>query len=566
MLVRYAVVMVIFMIDSVTLAFGRTPGCTGQEITAAPVTLIIGPNNSGKSILLKEIYNFCRTGTFGNSLLKHAKISGVPKELVQLAIDKVTWLPSAPAVGRADHVFVGKGTNAVEVQKKSLEFIINDPSNNITDFCRWYLNFRTLLLDGPSRIGLVNMQKSGDLQRKPESSLEVLFKDDKKRHEVRRVVQEAFGSYFVIDPTHTGHFRIRMSPAIPPSDSVERGLSAESIAFHSQAELVENASDGVKAFIGIITAIIAGDPSILLIDEPEAFLHPSLADKLGVELSLAAVKEGKRIFAATHSQAFLMGCINSGVPITIIRLTYKQGIATSRVLPSSEVTNLMKHPLLRSAGMLSGLFYESVVMTESDADRAFYQEINERLLRSPQGGGVPNCLFINAQNKQTLHVIMRPLRQMGIPAACVADIDVIKEGGKNWSNLLSGADVPAPVVKSANDLRLTVVDLISISGKNMKIDGGVSVLENKDRESLKHLLSLLATYGIFVVPSGELESWMRYLGTTGHGPDWLINIFDRMGSDINATGYAAPTHGDVWDFIRQIQAWISNPRRKGIPH
>jgi AAA15 family ATPase/GTPase len=47
--------------------------------------------------------------------------------------------------------------------------------------------------------------------------------------------------------------------------------------------LISDASDGVKAFIGILSELIAGDPKVILVDEPEAFLHPSLATTLGNE-------------------------------------------------------------------------------------------------------------------------------------------------------------------------------------------------------------------------------------------------------------------------------------------
>jgi predicted ATPase len=62
----------------------------------------------------------------------------------------------------------------------------------------------------------------------------------------------------------------------------------------------------VKAFTGIITALTAGDPHVVLIDEPEAFLHPSLASMLGVEVSRAAVSSDKRVFVSTHSPFFVM--------------------------------------------------------------------------------------------------------------------------------------------------------------------------------------------------------------------------------------------------------------------
>lgn len=109
--------------------------------------------------------------------------------------------------------------------------------------------------------------------------------------------------------------------------------------------------------------------------------------QLAQEVARAALSADKRIFASTHSPQFVMGCIQSGAPVNIIRLTYRGGVATARILPSDEILELMRHPLLRSTGLLSGLFYEFVVVTESDADRAFYQEVNERLLQfKPEWG------------------------------------------------------------------------------------------------------------------------------------------------------------------------------------
>jgi predicted ATPase len=45
------------------------------------------------------------------------------------------------------------------------------------------------------------------------------------------------------------------------------------------------ASDGVQAFVGIVCAVLWGDYRAILIDEPEAFLHPPLARKLGRQLT-----------------------------------------------------------------------------------------------------------------------------------------------------------------------------------------------------------------------------------------------------------------------------------------
>jgi len=99
----------------------------------------------------------------------------------------------------------------------------------------------------------------------------------------------------------------------------------------------------------------------------------------------------------------------------------------------------------------------------------------------------------------------------------------------------------------------------------MKIDGGINILQNDDKEALYNLFSKLADYGLFVVPNGELESWLKGLAVTGHGPNWLIAIFEKMGEDPNSPDYIKPENGDVWEFLEDISKWFFNPRRKGIP-
>ncbi len=302
-----------------------------------------------------------------------------------------------------------------------------------------------------------------------------------------------------------------------------------------------------------------------MIDEPEAFLHPSLAFLLGQEIARASSGSEKRLFVSTHSPNFVMGCIQSGAPVNIVRLTYRDGVATSRVLPNNDILRLMRNPLLRSTGVLSGLFYEFVVVTESDTDRAFYQEINERLQRFQPELGIPNCLFLNAQNKQTVQTIIRPLRALGIPAAGVTDIDVLKDGGMVWTSFLESANVPEVERQSLSTARAAVNQRFDQTGKDMKRSGGVSLLTNGDREAANNLIDRLAEYGLFVVRGGELECWLPGLMAQGHGPAWLITVFEKMGEDPAAAGYLKPSTDDVWAFISEIKRWLTNPGRKGIP-
>lgn len=102
------------------------------------------------------------------------------------------------------------------------------------------------------------------------------------------------------------------------------------------------------------------------------------------------------------------------------------------------------------------------------------------------------------------------------------------------------------------------------TGLNMKRDGGINVLRRNDREAAENLLKQLADYGIFVVSEGELESWLKSLACTGHGPPWLVSIFEAMGGNPETPGYVRPTDDDVWEFLGRIKSWFNNPLRRGI--
>lgn len=481
------------------------------------------------------------------------------------AIDRIT-IRSLPGeeIPEGD-IVIGSRNERKRVSKKWLLEVASNPNIDTSGFCTTFAKYMTLYLNGRNRIGLVDHQGAGDLQQDPISSFQVLFRDDAKRAELRRIVFEAFGVYLAIDPTNIGTLRLRLSGRPPINAVEERGLHAGAVEFHSKAILIDSASDGVKAFIGIMAEIIAGEPLVLLIDEPEAFLHPSLAFSLGREIATTTIGSKKRLFVSTHSPTFVMGCIQSSAPINIVRLTYRNQTPTARLLSSNTILKLMRNPLLRSTGVMSALFYESVVVTGSDADRAFYQEINERLLRFRPDWGIPNCLFLNAQNKQTVQVILRPLRELGIPGAGIVDIDILKEGGTVWSGFLDGGFVPEIEKQSLAVTRSAILKCLGQTGKNMKRDGGIDLLRGSDKEAAANLFDRLDDYGLFVVRGGEVECWLNHLGVKGHTPSWLVQVFEKMGERPESEDYVRPTGGDVWAFLSSVKGWLSNQQRKGIP-
>lgn len=555
------------MITNLKLKFGKAPGLEPIAFTPNAITVFVGPNNSGKSMALREILQYCQNGTPNtqNMILDSIQFQGFSRENINKKIGDVLLKPNFGEAIQPGHILVGKKGARHQLPEELLKRILENPNTNHNQFCGWYLSYNTLFLDGQSRIGLINDQNAGDLQQQPHSSFQVLIRDNSRRENIRRIIYEAFGRYFVVDPTNLGHLRIRLSDKAPESTIEEIGIHPEAVKFHAAAQPINEASDGVKAFSGILTEVIAGDPNVILIDEPEAFLHPALAYKLGLELSKATIGSDKKVFISTHSPNFVMGCIQSGVEVNIIRLTYKEKIPTARILSNAEILRLMRSPLLRSTNVLNGLFFESVIVTESDSDRAFYQEINERLLRFCPEKGIHNALFLNAQNKQTVPVIVKPLRDLGIAACGVIDIDMLKEGGTVFTTLLNSISVPDISHSGMATIRASIKAKCDASGLDMKKNGGVGILDADDARAANDLFDQLAEYGLFVVRNGELESWLKEMAATGHGSSWLIQMFEKMGEDPEKEQYLKPGTDDVWDFIFSIKKWLSNPRRKGIP-
>ena len=171
--------------------------------------------------------------------------SGLAEDQALRAIEHLQQTPSPGELLHVDYILVGSRFGREQVPFDRLTRCIQDPNNDLGAFCNWFFRHSTLILDGrKSRINLVDQQSAENLQQPPQSSFQVLFRDDAKRHEVRRIVFEAFRMYLVIDPTDLGRLRIRLSQQPPDSDLQERGIHAEAVDFHRNAEPIDRASDG----------------------------------------------------------------------------------------------------------------------------------------------------------------------------------------------------------------------------------------------------------------------------------------------------------------------------------
>ncbi|MEM6411785.1 MAG: AAA family ATPase [Pseudomonadota bacterium] len=551
------------MITSLQLKFGSRPGAEKLLISQPSVTVFVGPNNSGKSQLLRDILRALRGGSQEGVLLDEVTLRRLSRNEAEeyLSAREVPPIPKDQLLPSQGVFVFSPGEQRSIASRSQLLNTLTDPKSPGHHFCSYYCSHLTAALTGEGRLALVANQKKGDLLE-PVTMFARLLMDDDRREELREKIHDAVGLYFGLDAFQGDTIRIRFADSEPP---YERSFGDETAQWMKSASRAEEVSDGVRAFTGILFLLAIGDPKAVVIDEPEAFLHPSLAFKLGQEVGNSVAVDGKQVFVATHSPRFLMGLVQSGAKVDIVRLTHTQGIATARRLPADKVQTLFSDPLLRSANVLEGLFHEHVIVAEADADRAFYQEINDRLLAASQKRGIPNCLFLNANGKQTLHKIVKPLRSLGIPAAAIADIDALNLKGTDWTNLMAGSGLPKQSHSPLGQQRKSIWEALCSNDKNPKIDGGFSLLSESERELAGMLTQQLQNFGLFIVPVGEVERWLADIEIPRSKHTWLSSIFSKMGHDPADTNYISPGSGDVWAFLELVRVWLTNPHRSGIP-
>jgi predicted ATPase len=411
------------MIETIFLKF--TEATQPLRLDAEGVTILVGPNNSGKSLLLREIERKINEPAIPGKIVADIDVSFPSPE--EFALQAAALNERAPEGSREGYVHLFRySKGAMEAGGNELNWFLSIlGSRNKAAFMSNFINFFVIRLDGRTRFSLVDDRERGDLSGKvPVNFIAKIFMEDPLRNSIREVCLDAFNKYFVLDPTSGSLLKIRLS-STPPLNA-EQSLNAAARQFHAAAQYIKDASDGVQVFLGIIMAVFAGDYMMVLLDEPEAFLHPPLARKLGYRLALRATQRKEALFSATHSADFLMGCLQGTSRVKVLRLEYSDGKSKGTLVDSDALLNFLSKPLIRNSNVISALFHDGVVVTESENDRAFYSEIYHRL--ADEDKGLPSLLFVSAQNKQTIRDMIGPLRSFGVPAAGVVDIDILKRG------------------------------------------------------------------------------------------------------------------------------------------
>ena len=190
------------MLEQLIFTSGSNPKNKNPlSVDLAPLTIFVGPNNSGKSRALIDIEKqlTVQKSPPGNVISK-VIIKPLSNIEAQKEIESLSVEPNQHERHEGHRVLSrlnlsGEGRSRTLVYLQGILKEFSHPNDGIREYICQYYSLLTLRLDGKSRLSLTANQKTSDLQCEPNNNLSFLFKNNKERNELRNIVLDAFGKY-----------------------------------------------------------------------------------------------------------------------------------------------------------------------------------------------------------------------------------------------------------------------------------------------------------------------------------------------------------------------------------
>lgn len=555
------------------------------------IVVIVGSNNVGKSATLRAIKIKVRNSQYPDDII------------TELILEKIGDVEDAAGyltkIGRQPERHFVPG----ELSAFGQDFHLRDLADkwNSSDGLGPFARFFCHLLSAGERLNISAPADSIAVTTAPlVHPSHWMMQNDKLEIEVSEQFRKAFGEDLILHrvagskiPIHVGHR--------PQIEQGEDRLSFSYLKKIAALPSLEMQGDGMRSFAGILLSLATGSESILLLDEPEAFLHPPQARHLGYILANEPIFE-KQLFISTHSGDVLRGILDSNKKnVRILRLQRQSNLNYANELSPEKISELWNDPLLRYSNILDGLFHEKVIVCESDSDARFYSAIADNIYTDLKPGHRrPDVMFTHCGGKDRIAVVVRALRAVGVPVSIIVDFDVLNNenplkgiveaaGGDwttishQWNRVKSAVDVKKPEIDIAQ-LKVQLSDVIqrlngekglNIVSKEVnnllkqaspwsiaKTTGASYIPSGEPTSAYQSLISQLKTCGIFVVEVGEVECFVRSVGN--HGPKW-VNVALEKDLSSNEFDAAKKFVGEIIDTAVSTVIRPSTPLKKEAP-
>lgn len=524
----------------------------GQEldIVANDIVVFVGPNNAGKSQSLKDIY----------ALSKDKAPSVVISEI---AISKNTTSVSQLLSEIATGTHQGSHTSY-----KVLGRNIDIWSDTDDDFLRdnYYGSFREVFianLDTAARLTICN----------PPSSIR---RDGGKGHPIhyaafdskyRKWLSDSFKKAFGIEITPNIQFGSQIPLCIGSPVRLdgeyedEQSRQEEYAKILDTYEQVQNQGDGIKSFTGILLYLMLDYYRTYLVDEPESFLHPPQARIMG-QIIGQTLSDQQQAFISTHSEDVIKGLLEvCPERIKIVRITRQDDTNHFSILNNSEFNQVWNDPLLKYSNIMASLFHKSVVLCESDSDCKLYSIVESHIKQKQ--GKYSETLFIHCGGKHRMSKIVTALRSLNINVKLIPDIDVLNDQEvfkgivqafgidfrtmqTDYNNIVSNLHSPKEKI-NRNSAKVAITQVLDNSSnpelssreikdirevistiskwEAVKSAGATAIPPGNATASFRTMDQTLKNAGIYIVPVGELECFIKEVG--GHGPEWVNDVLEK---------------------------------------
>ena len=507
------------------------------------ILVVVGPNNAGKSRSLQNI----------SSSLRSREVGVVVKEADFVRVTPVDTVAAWMDPFRATNGLVSLGNSAFPFHM--LKTYWGDSQAQLGDF----FHGRSVS-ELTTRARLADCDPVPNYERRDPFSAHHPFQhfhhDDQLELKASKLFRRAFKQDLVIHPGNSQNIPAYVGKRPKPEHGEDR-RSATYLDRIEALDRLEDQGDGMRSFASILGRVLAERRPVIVIDEPEAFLHPPQARLLAEIIGSEAAD--RQILLATHSSDVLQGLLAKHAErISVVRLTRTRNGGGAVLLAQKKLQDLWKDPILRFSNVMDGLFHDAVIVTEADADCRFYESL---AAASTKPEMIPDIHYTYSSGKDRLAVVVTALRALKVPVVTVADFDllndertlsrIVEAHGGVWAKLeLDWKEVKAAVEKTANFVgadqfktemaRLTktikpggavdkaTLSKIKVLARNaspwdhVKQSGLASLPNGPATLAAKTLLDRLKAIGIFVAPVGEMEGFCRTVG--GHGPRWVAEV------------------------------------------
>jgi AAA domain, putative AbiEii toxin, Type IV TA system len=508
------------VIIDVRLASLRSSGGEILQFPRSGVTCIVGGNNVGKSRLLREIDGELQSidvrlnaATFSEL---HVDKSQVDEEMAERFLSQVGVKERRPDGFPQPYrpIFGGQQFSARDFLQHYQSGQSGVPSiRGAKSFFVYHMSAGML----PS-VASSAVQQGMEVAGQP---LHQVFRDGTIEQELSDLSMKSFGVPLTLDRINEA-IRLRVGTVDVPVPPLNRPTREYADAVRTLPSLEEQ-GDGIKSFLGLALYVLATPFQVMLIDEPEAFLHPSHSRALGRWLAREAVRRDIQVIVATHDRDLLLGLIDAeDSVVNIARITRDGTLNHIHELPHGDVAAAWEDPVLRYSNVLQGLFHRKVCISESDADCRFYGAVLDQLGTDKNRRALASdILFVPSGGKQRVGPMASALARLDVETFAIVDFDILNqkseikcvvEGvGGDWTEEMNDAYTQVAKVANQNQLWGGL--------KNQGLRGLPSGAVNVAGRSL---LEDLRKQRVLVVSVGEMEDFDKSIGL--HGAEWVSEM------------------------------------------